>query len=388
VIQHLKKYTLPVVIVLGTFFTLQSAKYPEPSFYYSTANSMYISDSTIPPIYQENVVIQGQTPTVHSATAVQLDNGQLLAMWYGGTREGHVDVALYSATLDPSSQVWSPAKKVLDRYDAANSLNRYVKKVGNPVLIKHPQGPLVLIYVSVSMAGWATSRLNMVVSYDDGQSWHNSKRLITSPFFNISTLVKNDAVIYTDGTIGITAYHELKGEFSEMVRVNIEGEVINQYRMTSGTNTIQPSVIVKSSSHAIALIRDSGHEIQRLHFTETKNGGKSWSPYKALDVKNPNSAVYGFDDSEQRSWVVFNDSTRDVEHSRNNLALAVSENNGEDWRTLHYFENSELDKSISAKYSYPWVLKAVNGEYHLMYTVDRKLIKHISFNQAWLEALL
>jgi predicted neuraminidase len=385
VIQHFKKYTLPVVIVIGALLTLQSDKYPEPLFYVPAVENEAINTTSF---YQEKVVVEGQTPTVHSATAVQLASGQLLAMWYGGKREGHIDVALYSATLDPSAQFWSAPKKVLDRYDAANSLNRYVKKVGNPVLIKHPQGPLVLVYVTVSMAGWATSRLNMAVSYDDGQSWHNSKRLITTPFFNISTLVKNDAVIYADGTIGITAYHELKGEYSEIVRVNIEGQVINQYRMTSGTNTIQPSIMVKSANNAIALFRDSGRDIQRVHFTETQDSGKNWSPYEALQVKNPNSAVYGFNDTKQRTWMVFNNSTRDAVHSRNNLALAVSENNGKDWRTLYYFENTELDETVSIKYSYPWVLNAANGQYHLMYTVDRKLIKQISFNQAWLEALL
>lgn len=384
-IQHFKKYTLPVVIVIGALLTLQSDKYPEPLFYVPAVENEAINTTSF---YQEKVVVEGQTPTVHSATAVQLASGQLLAMWYGGKREGHIDVALYSATLDPSAQFWSAPKKVLDRYDAANSLNRYVKKVGNPVLIKHPQGPLVLVYVTVSMAGWATSRLNMAVSYDDGQSWHNSKRLITTPFFNISTLVKNDAVIYADGTIGITAYHELKGEYSEIVRVNIEGQVINQYRMTSGTNTIQPSIMVKSANNAIALFRDSGRDIQRVHFTETQDSGKNWSPYEALQVKNPNSAVYGFNDTKQRTWMVFNNSTRDAVHSRNNLALAVSENNGKDWRTLYYFENTELDETVSIKYSYPWVLNAANGQYHLMYTVDRKLIKQISFNQAWLEALL
>jgi len=385
VIQYFKKYTLPVVIVIGALLTLQSDKYPEPLFYVPAVENEAINTTSF---YQEKVVVEGQTPTVHSATAVQLASGQLLAMWYGGKREGHIDVALYSATLDPSAQFWSAPKKVLDRYDAANSLNRYVKKVGNPVLIKHPQGPLVLVYVTVSMAGWATSRLNMAVSYDDGQSWHNSKRLITTPFFNISTLVKNDAVIYADGTIGITAYHELKGEYSEIVRVNIEGQVINQYRMTSGTNTIQPSIMVKSANNAIALFRDSGRDIQRVHFTETQDSGKNWSPYEALQVKNPNSAVYGFNDTKQRTWMVFNNSTRDAVHSRNNLALAVSENNGKDWRTLYYFENTELDETVSIKYSYPWVLNAANGQYHLMYTVDRKLIKQISFNQAWLEALL
>lgn len=384
VIKIIKKYTLPVLILLGAAMAFNKPTYPEPEFYIP---SQVVEVDHSPAKLHSYEMVSGITASVHSATAVELDNGDILGMWYGGTREGHIDVALYSATFDQKHKVWSGHKKVLDRLDAANSLNRYIKKIGNPVLIKHPQGPIVLIYVSVSLAGWASSQINMAVSYDEGQSWHDSKQLTTTPFINISTLVKNAAVIYSDGTIGISAYHELKGEFSEIIRVNLNGDVINKYRMTSGTNTIQPSIIVRNPKEAIALIRDSSRDPQRVHFTETQDAGKTWTPYEVLAVKNSNSAVFAFKDNKERNWMVFNDLTRDVEHSRNNLAIAVS-TNGREWKTLHYFENPELTPELDAKYSYPWVMESANNHYHLFYTVDRKYIKHIEFNQTWLESLL
>mgnify|MGYP005995492155 CR=1 FL=1 len=371
-------------MLIGALLTLLSPKYSDPKFNFSERPQFDPKEAAV---FKEHVVVSDITPAVHSATGIELDNGNLLAMWYGGTREGHTDVALFSAVFNKQTQTWGNHKKVLDRIGVANSLNRYIKKLGNPVLIKHPQGPIVLVYVSVSLAGWATSQLNMTVSYDDGQTWHDSKHLVTSPFMNISTLVKNDGVIYQDGSIGITAYHELKGEFSEIVRVNLQGEVINKYRMTSGTNTIQPSMIVKSDTRAISLIRDSSRDPQKVHFTETQDAGKTWAPYEALSINNPNSAVFGFSDSKSRNWMVLNDSTRDVEHSRNNLALAVSEN-GRNWKIVHYFENPELDEKRDAKYAYPWVLSGSDNQHHLFYTVDRKFIKHLEFNDAWLEGLL
>jgi len=390
VIQTLKKFALPILIILGAIATFQTARYADVSFYQlpHTGAVKPNAMSTDAPTYKIHKVVSDITPTVHSATGVTLNNGNLLSMWYGGSREGHTDVALYSAVFDQNTQSWDKHQKVLDRYDASDSLNRYIKKIGNPILVKHPQGPIVLIYVSVSLAGWATSHLNMAVSYDEGQTWHDSKRLVTTPFMNISMLVKNDAVIYSDGTIGITAYHELKGEFSEIVRVNLNGDVINQYRMTSGTNTIQPTILVKNETDAIALLRDSSRHIQKVHFTETKDAGKTWSAYEALDVKNPNSAVYGFSDTKNRSWMIFNDQTRDVEFSRNNLALAVSDVSGRNWKTVHYFENLEKTESLNAKYAYPWVITSTNNMFHLLYTVDREYIKHIEFNQTWLETLL
>lgn len=330
------------------------------------------------------------TPTkaVHSATSVELKNGNILSMWYGGLREGHVDVALYSAKFNQNTQVWSEPKKVLDRHDVANDLNRYIKKIGNPVLIKHPQGPIILVYVSVSLAGWATSQLNMTLSYDDGQTWHASKRLVTSPFINISTLVKNDAVIYQDGTIGITGYHELLGEFSEMIRITLSGEVVEKYRMSHGDNTIQPTLVVKSENEAFSIMRDSSRDVQRAHYTATLDAGVTWSEFEALGVQNSNSAVFAFNDAKNRSWMVYNDQTRDMEHSRNNLVLAVSVDEGLTWKNVYYFENKELSEELAEKYAYPWVQTASNGEFHLFYTWSRRQIKHTVFNQAWLETLL
>ncbi|EAT10934.1 exo-alpha-sialidase [Bermanella marisrubri] len=379
-----KRYALLPIIVLGVWLSLNKQQYSEPSFYFPEQ----VSAEADQPKLIETTATDGGTASVHSATAIELDNGNLLAMWYGGTREGHTDVSLYKAVFDQSKQAWIGHEKVLDRYDISQQLNRYIKKVGNPVLVKHPAGPVVLFYVTVSLGGWATSQVNMAVSYDDGQSWHSSKRLVTSPFINISTLVKNDAVIYQDGTIGITGYHELFGEFSEMIRVNLQGEVINKYRITDGDYTIQPTVIVQDPDHAVALIRDSSRHTEKVHYSKTSDGGKTWSDYEKLAVDNPNSAVYGFKDNKDRLWMLFNEATRQVEFPRNTMALAVSTDNGKTWTTKHYFENPGKDLNLNATYGYPWVTVTTSGDYHVFYTRDRESIVHHQFNQAWLEALL
>lgn len=387
VITKIKKIFVPLIIIIGLLLSLSKERFDAPLFW---LNSELKKNVPTEQVADFSSFQMQATPTVavHSATSVELKNGNILAMWYGGSREGHVDVALYSAEFNQREKTWSEPKKVLDRHDVANDLNRYIKKIGNPVLIKHPQGPIVLIYVSVSLAGWATSQLNMALSYDDGQSWHASKRLVTSPFINISTLVKNDAVIYQDGSIGISGYHELLGEFSEMIRVTLAGEVVEKYRMSHGDNTIQPTLVVKNEHEAFSIMRDSSRDVQRAHYTSTQDGGVTWNDFESLNVQNSNSAVFAFSDAEDRSWMVYNDQTRDMEHSRNNLVLAVSSDGGKTWKNVHYFENKELNKELAEKFAYPWVQTASNGEYHLFYTWSRKQIKHSVFNQAWLETLL
>ena len=378
----IKEHVLPILMLVGAFLSLNHQRFDAPQF---------VTQQALPVIEQQTHYKQFDvsvklTNTVHSATAVTLANGNLLAMWYGGSREGHVDVKIYSALFDQKKQQWQKPKAILDRLQVSNDLDRYVKKVGNPVLIRHPQGPLVLVYVSVSLAGWATSQINMMLSYDDGQTWHASKHLVTSPFINISTMVKNDAVIYKDGSIGITAYHELVGEFSEIVRVTLDGQVIDKYRMSSGDNTIQPTVATYNSLEAVSFMRDTGKEVQKVRRTATVDGGVNWTPYEATQLDNLSSAIFTFTGNKDRTWMVFNDAPKGQEHGRNTLALAVSDDKGLNWETVHHFERIEKPEVIESKFAYPWVAKGDEGQYHLFYTWNRKIIKHIAFNQAWLES--
>jgi predicted neuraminidase len=45
--------------------------------------------------------------------------------------------------------------------------------------------------VSVSYGGWSGSAINQLVSDDGGHTWPGARRLILSPLFNLSTLVRN-----------------------------------------------------------------------------------------------------------------------------------------------------------------------------------------------------
>lgn len=52
-------------------------------------------------------------PSVHSASAVELPDGRIRAFWFGGSREGAADVAIWSAEF--AGGAWQPARVVLDR---------------------------------------------------------------------------------------------------------------------------------------------------------------------------------------------------------------------------------------------------------------------------------
>ena len=76
---------------------------------------------------------------VHVGSICEMKDEQLAAVWYGGTREGAKDVAIFFSTKPPGpSASWSSPRVVVDRAIATRELKRYIRKVGNPVLFSGP----------------------------------------------------------------------------------------------------------------------------------------------------------------------------------------------------------------------------------------------------------
>ena len=165
------------------------------------------------PFYRSQLLPNSTTRSVHSATAAEISGGRLRAFWYGGSREGASDVAIYTSVFSPLERTWSPERVLVTRESAQRHLQRYVRKLGNPAVGRDRSGRLWLFFVSVSVGGWAASAINLMVSEDEGETWSPPRRLVTSPFFNISTLVRGSPLQFADGTIGLPVYHEMAGKF-------------------------------------------------------------------------------------------------------------------------------------------------------------------------------
>ena len=121
------------------------------------------------------------TPSAHGSSLCALPSGDLLAVWYGGSREGGTDVALYTSRLPAAGGGWTPPRMEMDRVMAQQELERVIKKLGNAVVFPDPRGLLWMVYVSVSVGGWSGSALNVRTSADEGQTWSPSARSTCGP---------------------------------------------------------------------------------------------------------------------------------------------------------------------------------------------------------------
>ncbi len=342
--------------------------------------------SDAPAFYREGFVAEeGLTKNVHCPSLAELGDGNLFAVWYGGEREGSSDVALYQSAWDEHTGVWTNPCVLVDAPQTQASLHRYVRKVGNAALAYDSRGALWLFYVSVSVGGWSGSAINFMISRDGGSHWSEPRRLVTSPIFNLGTLVRNTPVLYTDGSIGLPVYHELCGKWSGLVRVGTDGSVLHASPITCNRVLLQPSVVPLSAANAVAFMRNSGEASRRIFASRTCDGGRTWSVTERMPLPNPDSSVAGLRGRDGAVWLVFNN----MDIDRDDLSLAGSRDGGDTWRVAHVFEQdiAPADGEESQGFSYPCFIQARDGVFHLLYTWHRKRIKHVSFNQSWLDKL-
>lgn len=360
---------------------------------------------------------------VHAASLVELGDGRIRAFWFEGSREGAPDVEVRTAVYDPAKNIWGDASSVANREGTQKGLLRYVKKLGNPVAARAGDGTLWLFYVTVSLGGWAGSSITAITSKDDGVTWSPPRRLVTSPFINISTLVKGTPYFYADGSIGLPVYHEFIGKFGELLRIDNDGNLIDKQRLSSGKTTLQPAMLIQSPQQATALMRYSGPPPGRVIATATTDGGLHWSAPASTELPNPNAAVSGVVLPDGRMLLVLND----IEAGRDALSLAVSDDGGITWKKVFMLEDrrgqgadpasfaqlaaqsaratmpdvakaeayAESARRIKCaadgcafEFSYPYLIQTRSGDFHLVYTWNRSYIKHVTFTRAWLDQRL
>lgn len=345
-------------------------------------SSVTVAHAPQGPTYSEYWVSDGNTTEAHSANVVVAGNTPV-TVWYGGTEEGHKDVAIYMATFEDDA--WSEPKVVINRAMAEQGLNRYIRKVGNPALHAWPDGSLGLFFVSVSFGGWAASSINYMESPDLGQTWSTPERLVTSPFLNLSTLVRTDGLDLQGGDLSLPVYHEMAGKFAETLHLSRSRVVLDKVRISRGKHSLQPAIASTDDRHGYALLRYAGSEPYKLLGSKTFDSGLHWEAPHVEELPNPNAAVAVINLGDGTLLMALND----LEDGRHKLSLAINEDidNGGKWRIIRTLEEESATPPPGQReyqFSYPSFAMDEEGFIHLVYTWNVERIRHLRFSKEWL----
>ena len=146
-------------------------------------------------------------------------------------------------------------------------------------------------------------------------------------------------------------------------------------------------MFVDSAQDASAFFRQTraSSQLKQIPVSETKDAGQSWLTTKDVEIPNPNAALAALTLANGERLMVLNN----IETARYRLVMVALDKQSSQWKVVQVLEDDEsLAQDQRREFSYPYLVSASGEDAHLVYTWDRKKIKHVYFPAAWLQHTL
>lgn len=322
----------------------------------------------------------------HSPTLHERRDGALEALWFAGSREGARDVVIARRVIRDAEGrgVDEPKPPIADAPGVREAIRpaQAVHKLGNSVVVDLGGETPFLAVTTVSVGGWAMSKVALLPLGPDGDHVRPGRHLSLGPLLNRSYLVRAPAVRYADGGLGLPLYHEQIDRFGELVRLDRDGRVVAKGRMSRGRHGIQPAIAVLGPRRAVAFLRNFAGARDMLLATWTEDGGRSWTPLVSTGLPSLNSPAATLRLSTGQVLIAFNEGAS----RRDRLVLALSADDGRSFRTVEVLEDG-VARPGDARY--PTMIRLRDGSIALVYSVrSRGGIRALAFTEAWIAGRL
>ncbi len=310
----------------------------------------------------------------HAASACELENGDILLVYYSGSGEYGRDTAIYGTRLDRTKNRWSRSRIIADEPHKAE---------GNPALWRAPDGRLWMFYPVRQGDSWATARLAAKASDDDGATWADA----SPPTDEAGFMTRARPITLPDGSCLLpvdfnpSTDPEFVSEQSGSLFFRSDRD-LQQWEATeiihSRLGNHQPAVALEGDDDGrlVAYCRRGGDYYGRedgmLVRSQSLDGGATWSGGAETDFPNPNSPADFVQLQSGHLLLAYNDSS----FERRPLAVALST----DGDRSYPHRRDIIDGDLS--YSYPCVLQVADGTIYLFFTAgSRSHIKYARFTE-------
>ncbi|MFM1919622.1 MAG: hypothetical protein RLZZ303_1256 [Candidatus Hydrogenedentota bacterium] len=296
----------------------------------------------------------------HASSVVQAANGDILSVWFAGTKEKHPDVGIWFSRL--SDKKWSEPTRIAKVNETAH---------WNPVLFRGADDTIYHFFkVGPEISGWQTYWMK---STDHGATWSEPVELVPGDNGGRGP-VRSAPIILSDGSWLAPASTEIKGWRSFADRSTDEGKTWTRSadfeadKETLGVmNCIQPTLWESTPGHVHALVRTMHGFIWK---TESKDYGQTWAPLQKTTLPNNNSGIEAVRLPDGRVLLCYNPVGGNW-GDRTPLDLAISNDDGATWQTVAHLED---DPDKESEFSYP-SMKLMDGGVVLTYTWQRDRVR-------------
>lgn len=367
------------------------------------------------PWFKSELVFPLRAEHNHAPSIVELADGSMLASWYRGSGERKADdVAIYGARLAKGSKTWSDDFLMTDTPGFPD---------GNTAMMVDSKGHLHLFWPLVLANTWESCVTQQLVSMQPtgtgSPKWDRKESLWLKPEdFSSQALSKLDALLETipkpfpenlekevievKGRLSDKLYQRLGWQtrckptvldsgrillplysdtysFSLMAISDDGGQTWRASKPLMGFGNIQPAVLQKKDGSLVAYMRENGFT-GKIRKATSSDQGESWSDVSSLDLVNPGSGLDAVKLANGTWVLIYNDTPK----GRNQLAVALSRDEGDSWSAPKY-----LEKEKEGSFHYPAIIQGRDGRIHAIYSYfvqGGKSMKHASFEESWIES--
>lgn len=357
----------------------------------------------------------------HASSIVELPNGDLLVCWYRGSGERTADdVQVLGARKRKGSKEWSEPFLLADTPGFPDT---------NPALFVDSKQRVWLIWQAILANEWHTALTIYRISTDWDKPgpprWTTSEPLLVVPrnfaektkadlepyaastdervakwaklqlehaqdkyFSRMGWMTRAHPVELPSGRIIVPLYSD-GYDFSLMAITDDGGRTWSTSEPLVSHGGIQPAIARGKDGRLVAYMRDNGPAPKRLHVSESRDNGVTWSRVVDSEIPNPGS---GSDVVTLRdgTWAFVGN---DTERGRHSLAVWLSDDEGRSWKWKRHLE---LDTRAErpGSFHYPSIIQARDGWLHVSYSYflnhvpkgqPNKSIKHARFSVAWVK---
>lgn len=299
-------------------------------------------------------------PECHASTILKLSNGNLLAAWFGGTREADLDTLIWISLCE--NDVWSPPRPVTPEVSVQH---------WNPVLFQKQDGTILLFYkLCYPISDWHT---RVVSSTDGGKTWSLPREMVPGDRTGGRGPVKNKNLRLSNGRVLAPGSVERLPWRCFIDISDDDGDTWIKHPIPVNSahanelHLIQPTLWEQPTGCVHALMRSNrGCVFQSV----SEDYGETWSPALPTDIPNNNSGIDCVRMDSGTIVLAYNPIGENW-GIRYPLSIAVSLDNGATFTRIMDVET----ESCPSGYCYPAVI-ADGKTIHLTYTWDRKKIAH------------
>lgn len=299
--------------------------------------------------------------SAHASTLVKLNDGRIISAWFGGSGEGADDVRIRYAIYDGNE--WGEVREI-ETTDTVAHWNPVLENCGSYIRLYYKVG--------VDTKCWVTKYVD---SFDNGATWTAPAELVEGDTSGGRGPVKNKTLVTSDGVIIAPASTE-QGDWKAFFDISEDGGVTwtkTDYveAVDENGNTvqmIQPALWEDKDGGIHAMFRTKSGRIYR---SDSTDGGYTWCPAYATELKNNNSGIDCVMTDNGWLWLAYN--PIGINGFRNRLVLAVSKDNGKTWEDVTVLESTLLNPF--GEYSYPAIV-ADGNELYITYTYNRNHINY------------